>query len=144
MFQSLSDKLQNSFRKLRGCAHITEKNIEEGLREVKLALLEADVNFHVVKDFVGRIKEKALGAEVLKSISPAQQFVKIVHGELTYLLGENQSGISFSAKPPTVIMLVGLQGSGKTTTSAKLALHLRKKNGKTLFLWRRMFTDLRL
>jgi len=96
MFESLSDKLQLAFRKLKGAAHISEKNIEDGLREVKLALLEADVNFHVVKDFIERVKGQAIGQEVLKSISPAQQIVKIVKDELTKLLGENQSGITFA------------------------------------------------
>ncbi len=134
MFESLSDKLQLSFRKLKGVAHFTEKNIEDGLREVKLALLEADVNFHVVKNFIDRVKEKSLGQKVLKSISPAQQIVKIVHSELSFLLGENQREITFSQKAPSVIMLVGLQGSGKTTTTAKLGLYLRKKNAKTPLL----------
>jgi len=134
MFESLSDKLQLAFRKLKGAAHISEKNIEDGLREVKLALLEADVNFHVVKDFIERVKQQSIGQEVLKSISPAQQIVKIVKDELTKLLGENQSGITFAGKPPTIIMMVGLQGSGKTTTAAKLALYLRKKNGKVPLL----------
>jgi len=134
MFESLSDRLQLAFKKLKGAAHLSEKNIEDGLREVKLALLEADVNFHVVKDFIGKVKEKSLGREVLKSISPAQQIVKIVHDELTLLLGDGKTSINFSGKPPTVIMLVGLQGSGKTTTAAKLALYLRKRNGKTPLL----------
>lgn len=131
MFDSLSDKLSLVFKKLRGHGRITETNITDALREVRLALLEADVHFKVVKDFLEKVKEKALGQEVLHSVTPAQQFVKIVYDELVSILGGATAELDFSGKPPAVIMLVGLQGSGKTTQAAKLALHLRNKKRKT-------------
>ncbi len=127
MFDSLTDRLSEAFRNLRGQARLDEKNIQDGLREVRMALLEADVNFKVVKDFVDRVKEKALGADVLKSLTPGQQVVKIVHDELVELLGGEQTGLCLKHKPVT-IMLVGLQGSGKTTTASKLANLLRAKH----------------
>jgi signal recognition particle subunit SRP54 len=127
VFDSLTDRLSEAFRNLRGQARLDEKNIQDGLREVRMALLEADVNFKVVKDFVDRVKEKALGADVLKSLTPGQQGVKIVHDELVELLGGEQTGLCLKHKPVT-IMLVGLQGSGKTTTASKLANLLRAKH----------------
>lgn len=130
MFEGLSDRLQGAFKKLRGQGVIKEEHINEALREVRMALLEADVSFKVVKDFTARIKEKALGQEVLKSLSPAQQVIKIVNDELTELMGGSQSKLTVAQKPPTVIMLVGLQGAGKTTTAGKLSAAL-KKQGKT-------------
>ncbi|HEY4708008.1 MAG TPA: signal recognition particle protein [Thermodesulfobacteriota bacterium] len=126
MFESLSDKFRKILKDVRGQGTLSESNVQEILKEVRLALLEADVNFAVVKDFVASVKEKAMGKEVLESLSPGQQFTKIVHDELTSLLGGVDSGLELKGKP-AVIMLVGLQGSGKTTTTAKLALHLKKK-----------------
>ena len=128
MFQGLSEKLMSVFDNLRRSGKLTEKDIDLALNEVKMALLEADVNFKVVKTFIKRIKERALGAEILKSLTPSQQVIKIVMEELTVLLGTERSKINISPKKPTVILMAGLQGSGKTTTSAKLALHLRKED----------------
>ena len=133
-FEGLSSRLQEVTRKLRGKARITESDLKEMLREVKLALLEADVNYKVVKEFNSRIQEKALGQNVLKSLTPGQQVIKIVKDELVELLGGTESKINFSANPPTVIMLIGLQGSGKTTTSGKLANLLRKQGKKPLLV----------
>ena len=130
MFQGLSEKLMGVFEKMRGVGKLTEKDIDTALNEVKMALLEADVNFKVVKNFIKRIKERALGAEILKSLTPSQQVVKIVHEELVVLLGSERAKITISSKKPTIIMMAGLQGSGKTTTSAKLALNLRKEDKK--------------
>ena len=134
MFESLSDKLQNIARKLKGTARITEKDLKEMLREVKLALLEADVNYMVVKTFIKAIEEKALGEDVMKSLTPGQQVVKIVKDELTKMLGGTDSKINISSNPPTVIMLIGLQGSGKTTLAGKLANYLRKQGRKPLLV----------
>jgi signal recognition particle subunit SRP54 len=128
-FEALSDKLQQVFKQLKGKGVLTEDDINAAMREVKLALLEADVNFKVVKDFVASVKEKSLGEEVLNSLTPGQQVIKIVHEQLVELMGSANSKLTYSPKGFTVIMLVGLQGSGKTTTCGKLALHL-KKNGK--------------
>ncbi len=118
-FEGLSSRLQEITRKIRGKARITESDLKEMLREVKLALLEADVNYKIVKEFISTIQEKALGQDVLKSLTPGQQVVKIVKDELVELLGGTESKINFTPNPPTVIMLVGLQGSGKTTTCRK-------------------------
>ncbi len=134
MFDSLSDKLQNVMKKLKGQTRISEKELKEMLREVKLALLEADVNYKVVKDFVASIEEKALGEDVMKSLTPGQQVVKIVRDELTELLGDTNSGLNFTSNPPTIIMLVGLQGSGKTTLCGKLSNYLRKQGKKPLMV----------
>ena len=133
-FEGLSSRLQEITRKLKGKARITEDDLKEVLREVKLALLEADVNFKIVKEFVKVIEEKALGQDVLKSLTPGQQVVKIVRDELTALLGGEESKINFTPNPPTVIMLVGLQGSGKTTTAGKLANIIRKQGKKPLLV----------
>ena len=129
-FEGLSSRLQEITRKIRGKARITESDLKEMLREVKLALLEADVNYKIVKDFIATIQEKALGQDVLKSLTPGQQVVKIVKDELVELLGGQTSQINFTPNPPTIIMLVGLQGSGKTTTAGKLANILRKQGKK--------------
>ncbi len=126
-FESLTDKLQEAFKSLKGKGKISEDDVNRALRQVRTALLEADVNFKVVKDFVARIKEKALGEEVFGSLNPVQTVVKIVNDELTELLGGTQSRIMIAPKPPTIIMLVGLQGAGKTTTAGKLAVYLRKQ-----------------
>ena len=128
MFDSLADKLQSALGDLRKKGKLDEESISRAMREIRLALLEADVNFTVVRDFVARVREKALGEEVLKSLTPGQQVVKVVHDELTALMGEGESGLAFGKF--TVILLAGLQGSGKTTTAAKLALALRKQGRK--------------
>jgi len=133
-FDGLSSRLQEITRKLKGKARITESDLKEVLREVKLALLEADVNYKIVKDFVKVIEEKAIGQDVLKSLTPGQQVVKIVKDELVALLGGEESKINFTPNPPTVIMLVGLQGSGKTTTAGKLANIIRKQGKKPLLV----------
>ena len=133
-FEGLSARLQEITRKMKGEARITESNMKEMLREVKLALLEADVNYKIVKDFITNVQEKALGQEVMKSLKPGEQVVKIVKDELVELLGGTESKINISPNPPTVIMLVGLQGSGKTTTAGKLANLLRKQGKKPLLV----------
>ena len=133
-FEGLSSKLQEITKKLRGKARITELDLKEILREVKLALLEADVNYLIVKEFISGVQEKALGQDVLKSLTPGQQVIKIVKDELIELLGGTESKINFTPNPPTVIMLVGLQGSGKTTTAGKLANLLRKQGKKPLLV----------
>jgi signal recognition particle subunit SRP54 len=127
MFENLSDKLDGVFKKLKGHGKLTESNIEEGLREVRLALLEADVHFRVVKKFVADIKERALGQEVLTSLTPGQQLIKIVNEQLTELMGARHEQLGLNGPRPVAVMLVGLQGSGKTTTAGKLAVHLRKE-----------------
>lgn len=129
-FESLTERMQSIFKKMRGQAHITESNMDEMLREVRLALLEADVNYKVVKEFVGNVKEKAIGQKVLTKLSPGEMFVKIVRDELAELLGSGDTDLKFAVGKPTVIMLVGLQGTGKTTTVAKLANLLKRKNAK--------------
>jgi signal recognition particle subunit SRP54 len=121
VFESLSDKLQTAFDGLKRQGKLTDKDVERAAREIRLALLEADVNFRVVKQFIDKVKERALGAEVLQSLTPAQQFIKIVNEELTALMGSASTKLTFSPRPPTVIMMVGLQGSGKTTACGKLA-----------------------
>ena len=133
-FEGLSTRLQAITRKLGGKARITENDLKEVVREVKLALLEADVNYKIVKDFIAEVEKKALGQDVLKSLTPGQQVVKIVRDEMTELLGGVTSKINFTPNPPTIIMLVGLQGSGKTTTSGKLANLLRKQGKKPLLV----------
>ncbi|MBQ4042941.1 MAG: signal recognition particle protein [Clostridia bacterium] len=129
MFDSLSDKLANAFKKFKNKGKLTEADVKEGMREIKLALLEADVNFKVVREFVKTVSERAVGTEVLESLVPAQQIVKIVNDELINLMGTSQAKLEISPKPPTVVMMVGLQGAGKTTHSAKLA-GMYKKQGK--------------
>ena len=133
IFEGLSDKLQNAFGKLRSKGKLTEADVKTAMREVKMALLEADVNFKVVKDFVKVVQERCVGEEVLKSLTPGQMVVKIVNEELTALMGDVQSKLTYSPQPPTVIMMVGLQGAGKTTTSGKLGGYL-KKDGKSPLL----------
>jgi signal recognition particle subunit SRP54 len=127
LFDTLSDRLQGALGDLRGRGKLDEEAISRAMREIRLALLEADVNFEVVKDFVGHVRERALGQEVMKSLTPGQQVVKAVHEELTALMGAGSSKLAFTGRPPTVILLAGLQGSGKTTAAAKLALLLRKE-----------------
>ena len=133
-FEGLSSKLQDITRRLRGKARITESDLKDMLREVKLALLEADVNYKIVKEFIETILQKALGEDVLKSLTPGQQVIKIVKDELVELLGGQESKIHFTPNPPTIIMLVGLQGSGKTTTAGKIANLLRKEGKKPLLV----------
>lgn len=133
MFESLSDRLQGVFQRLGNRGRLTEKDIDEAMREVRRALIEADVNLSVVKEFIAAVKERSVGAEVLKSLTPGQQVIKIVNEELVTLLGTEQSPLARANQPPTIIMLVGLQGAGKTTHAAKLAVHLRK-SGQTPLL----------
>ena len=127
MFDTLSDKLQHALQDVRGRGRLDEESISRAMREIRLALLEADVNLKVVRDFVASVRERALGADVMKSLTPGQQVVKIVHEQLTELMGSGSSQLAFAGRPPTVVLLAGLQGSGKTTTAAKLALLLRKE-----------------
>jgi signal recognition particle subunit SRP54 len=134
MFEILSDKLGAVFKRLSSKGKLTEKDVDEALREVRLALLEADVNFKVVKDFLARVRERAVGVEVLESLMPAHQVIKIVNEELVAILGGGQQKLRHAAQPPTLMLMVGLQGSGKTTTSAKLALHLRKGGQRPLMV----------
>ena len=131
-FESLSAKLQATIKRLKGQTRVTEKDVKEFMREIRMTLLEADVNYKVVKDFIARVSEKAVGQEVLESLSPGQQIVKIVDDELTGLLGADDYKLDLSKTPPNVILLVGLQGTGKTTACAKLAAHLRKQGRKPL------------
>lgn len=133
MFDTLSDRLQDVFKKLRGHGTLSEENIQEALREVRLALLEADVNFKVVKEFVAAVAEKAVGQEVLKSLAPGQQVVKVVHEQLVELLGGENVGLTLTGRQPVVVMMVGLQGSGKTTSAGKLA-HMLKGKGRKPYL----------
>lgn len=133
MFSGLSEKLSAALKKFRSKGKLTEKDVREGMRAVKMALLEADVNFSVVKDFVAKVTERAVGSEVLESLVPSQQIVKIVDEELTALMGSTQSKLIISPKPPTIVMMAGLQGAGKTTHSAKLAAYM-KKQGKNPLL----------
>lgn len=134
MFENLTNRMQDIFKRLRGRGRLGEKEVDEAVREIRLALLEADVNFKVVKEIVERIRQKAVGQEVLKSLTPAQQVVKIVHDELTDLMGGSPSKLTFASEPPTIIMLVGLQGSGKTSATAKLAYSLKSQGKRPLMV----------
>jgi len=134
MFDSLTDKLQGVFKRLGGRGAITEKDLDEALREVRLALLEADVNYKVVRDFVAGVRERAIGSEVTKSLTPMQQIIDIVNQQMVETLGGGYAGLQKAKSPPTVIMLVGLKGSGKTTTTAKLALHVRRQGENPLMV----------
>lgn len=135
MFENLSDKLDSLFKKLRGQGVMTEENIKEALREVRLVLLEADVNFKVVKDFVEKVRERAVGTQVLQSLSPGQQVIKVVQEELVALMGGSEdNSLDLAAKPPVAIMMVGLQGSGKTTTCGKLARLLKGQRRRPLLV----------
>ncbi|MGH7387712.1 MAG: signal recognition particle receptor subunit alpha, partial [Candidatus Methylomirabilales bacterium] len=133
MFQRLTDRLQAIFKRLRGHGKLTEEEINAALREIRLALLEADVHYGVAKDFLNRVRERAIGREVLQSLTPGQQVVKIVFEELTLLLGGQGTGLASAPHPPSVVLLVGLQGSGKTTTAGKLATLLTRQ-GRTPLL----------
>ena len=134
LFSGLADRLQGIFKSLRGRGRLSESDVNECMREVRMALLEADVNFKVAKDFVARVKTRAVGQDVLESLNPAQQVIKIVYEELTEMMGGAQRGIAMASEPPTVIMMVGLQGSGKTTTAAKLARHFAKQGKRPLLV----------
>jgi signal recognition particle subunit SRP54 len=134
MFENLTQRLQETFRKLRGKGKLSEADVDEALREIRVALLEADVNFKVVRDFIKRVRERAVGQEVAASLTPGQQVIKIVNSELTELMGGRESKIKYAPKPPTVIMIVGLQGSGKTTTAAKLGYLLKRQGRKPLLV----------
>jgi signal recognition particle subunit SRP54 len=129
-FEGLQEKLSSVFKKLRSRGRLTENDIKSAMREVRLALLEADVGMKIVKDFTEKVSARALGADVLESLTPAQQVIKIVNEELTALMGGETARLNFSSKPPTVIMLVGLQGAGKTTNGAKLAGYIKKNPGQ--------------
>ena len=128
VFSSLADKLQETFKKLTGKGKLTEADINEAMRTVRMALLEADVSYKVVKDFVATVKERALGADILGSLTPGQQVIKIVQEELTALMGSEQVRVNMQNKPPTIVMMAGLQGSGKTTSAAKIALLFKKQH----------------
>lgn len=134
MFEGISQKLNATLKKVRGYGKLSEDNIKDSLREIRLSLLEADVNFTVARDFINSIKERSMGSEVAESLTPGQQFVKIVHEELIKILGENSSELNLNEVPPVVIMLVGLQGSGKTTSASKLAKYLVDSKKKTPLL----------
>ena len=134
MFEQLSDRLQGTIKKLRGQARLTEDNISEAMREVRIALLEADVSLPVVKEFVNRVKEKALGTEVFKSLNPGQMVIKIVNDELVSMMGEENDALDLAQRPPAVILMAGLQGAGKTTTVAKLANLLKNRDGKRVMV----------
>src|SRR2546428_12449463 len=134
MLDNLSVKLQRVLKDLKGEGKLSEAHIDAAMREIRIALLEADVNFKVVKEFVARIKAKSLGQEVMTSLTPGQQVVKIVRDELTELLGKENQGLNFSKTPPTVILMAGLQGSGKTTTTGKLARLLKKNNRRPVMV----------
>ena len=134
IFEGLSDKLQGALSKLKSKGKLTEKDVKDAMREVKLALLEADVNFKVVKDFIKKVQERCVGQDVMTSLTPAQHVIKIVNEELTSLMGDVQSKVMISSKPPTIIMMVGLQGAGKTTTSGKLGNYLKKQGKKPLLV----------
>lgn len=134
IFEGLSERLQATFKKLRGHGKLTEKEVNEAMRDVRMALLEADVNFKVVKDFINKVKERAVGQNILDTLTPAQAVIKIVDEELTALMGGTQSRLNISPTPPTVIMMVGLQGAGKTTTAGKLALSLKKQRKRPLLV----------
>ena len=133
-FEGLADRLQSTIQKIRGKGKVTEADVKEMMREVRLALLEADVNFKVVKEFVKKVSERSVGQEVMKSLTPGQQVIKVVKEELTELMGGEQSKIAVSNRPPSIIMMVGLQGAGKTTTTGKLANLLRKKYNRNPLL----------
>jgi signal recognition particle subunit SRP54 len=133
-FEGLADRLQDTLKKIRGKGKVSEDDVKEMMREVRIALLEADVNFKVVKEFINRVKERAVGQEVLKSLTPGQQIIKLVNEELTTLMGGEQSKIAASTRPPTVVLMVGLQGAGKTTSTGKLAKYLQKQNRKPLLV----------
>ena len=134
MFEALSERFDSAWKKLRGQDKISEANVQEALRDVRRALLEADVNLQVVKSFIANVQEQALGAEVVSGVNPGQQFIKIVNDELTQLMGETNSPLAQAETAPTVILMAGLQGTGKTTASAKLALHLRKSSRSAMMV----------
>ena len=134
IFEGLSDKLQGALSKLKSKGKLTEKDVKDAMREVKLALLEADVNFKVVKDFIKKVQERCVGQEVMTSLTPAQHVIKIVNEELTSLMGDVQSKVMISSKPPTIIMMVGLQGAGKTTTSGKIGNYFKKQGKRPLLV----------
>src|SRR5437763_17133916 len=134
MFENLTDKLQRAFKNLRGQGKLTEEHISEALRELRLALLEADVNFKVVKELIDHIREKALGQEVMTALSPAEQVIKIVRDELVELLGRDTAKLKFASQPPTVVLMAGLQGSANTTTSGKLASWLKKAGHRPMLV----------
>ncbi|MCY0863446.1 MAG: signal recognition particle receptor subunit alpha, partial [Sulfobacillus sp.] len=134
MFDALTEKLQNTFKRMRSKGRLTEADVREALREVRLALLEADVNFKVVKEFLARVEERAVGQDILKSLTPAQSVIRIVNDELTTLMGSTHERVRLASNPPTVIYLVGLQGAGKTTAAAKLARYFKQQGRQPLLV----------
>src|SRR5579863_4007108 len=134
MFENLSEKLQRAFKNLRGQGAVTEENMQEALREIRVALLEADVNLNVVKELIDHIREKALGQEVMTALSPTEQVVKIMRDEMVAILGKDTAKLKFASQPPTVVLMAGLQGSGKTTTSGKLAAWLKTGGHRPLLV----------
>ena len=134
MFESLTKKLETAFKNIRGQGKLTEKNMKDSLKEIRLALLEADVNYKVVKQFIADVEEAAIGQKVIDSVHPSQQIVKIVHDEMVAITGSKNAPLLIAEKPPTIVMMVGLQGQGKTTTAGKLAVHLKKKGHKPLLV----------
>ena len=134
MFDSLSDRLSGTLQKLRGQGRITEDNVKDTLREVRMALLEADVALPVVREFINKVKERALGQDVLRSLTPGQAFIKIVNDELTAVMGEANDGLDLNHQPPVVILMAGLQGAGKTTSVAKLARFLKERHKKSVLV----------
>ena len=133
-FENLSDKLNNAFKKLKNKGKLTEADVKEAMREVRLALLEADVNFKVAKEFTNKVTERAIGADVMESLTPAQMVIKIVNEELVNLMGAEDARIEFASKPPTIIMLCGLQGAGKTTHAAKLGKYLKEQDHRPMLV----------
>ena len=138
-FEGLSEKLSGAFKRLRNKGKLSESDVKEAMREVRLALLEADVNYKVAKEFTAKVTERAIGSDVMESLTPAQMVVKIVNEELTALMGSETARLEFASKPPTVIMMCGLQGSGKTTHSGKLALMLKNQNLRPLLVARDVY-----
>ena len=134
MFENLSERLQNALGKLTGKGKLTTENVDEAMREVKLALLEADVNYKVVKDFIKKIKERAVGSEVMESLTPGQQVIKIVNEELTQMMGGETEKLDFTGKSPAVILMCGIKGAGKTTTTGKLGLNIKGLNRRPLLV----------
>ncbi|HDH15065.1 MAG TPA: signal recognition particle protein, partial [Gammaproteobacteria bacterium] len=134
MFENLGDRLQITFKKLRGQGKLTEDNIQEAMREVRMALLEADVALPVVKTFIARVQKKAIGQEVIASLTPGQAVINVVNGELIHLMGESNDQLNLAARPPVVILVAGLQGAGKTTTVAKLSLFLKQREKKKVMV----------
>jgi len=141
MFEQLTSKFEDLFYRIRNKGKLSPGDLEKTLREIKLALLEADVNFKVVKEFLSNLKNEALGREIMESLTPAQQIIKIVNDEIVKMLGSTSGSVSFAQNGPTIVMMVGLQGTGKTSSVIKLANYFKTKNQKEYLLWQLMYTD---